>query len=215
MTTHTSQPFTDEIQARLISRILLDPGIPRQAPTVPTWQLPPHPLAEAQSSELSRFTDFAIIGSGVTGCAVAKTLLESSQSGQRTVTVFEARTLASGASSRNAGFLKSHIPTSFSNFVKEYGKEEAIVFSRFANRTSQKMRDLVAMQESDGDYTSEMRDVRCISAYRDKKTLEMVISSIKHYEESFPEHKGQFSLVDQGTLEKVVPETLQTDICFR
>ena len=190
-------------QGKLIDQILDDPGLPRPDPTVPTWQRPPHPLAETRSEELGPVTDFAIIGSGVTGCAVAKALLENSRSGNKAVTVFEARTLASGATSRNAGFLKSHIPTVFSDFIDEFGKDEAIVFSRFANRTLQKMKDLAASLEADGDYTSEMRNVQCLSVYRDHKTWETALSSIKLYEEWMPEDKVSFSTVDSETLKKV------------
>ena len=47
-------------------------------------------------------TTYAIIGSGVTACSVAKNLLEDPRSGADRVTTFEARTLCSGATGRTS-----------------------------------------------------------------------------------------------------------------
>ena len=64
-------------QTSFISKLASDPGLPQLNPTVSAWQVPEHPpLATIQSSSLPGETDTIIIGSGITACSVAKTLLE-------------------------------------------------------------------------------------------------------------------------------------------
>ncbi|KIX98631.1 uncharacterized protein Z520_05932 [Fonsecaea multimorphosa CBS 102226] len=203
MAAHGVPLFPDDVKSRMISQILLDPQIPRRNPTTPAWQVPPHPLAAVQSEKLGQFTDFAIIGSGVTGCSVAKTLLESPESGNRNVTIFEARTLSSGATSRNAGFLMSHIPKYFAEFVEGSGKEEAITLARFCDRTVQKMVDLITAQGPGAESTVQMRNVECILAYNETSLMENEIASFKVYQESFPEERDLYSILDRESIEKV------------
>lgn len=203
MTNEESLSFPAKVKSKLVGQMLLDPGIPKENPTVPTWQLPTHPLANVQSKQLSRVTDFAIIGAGITGCAVAKTLLESPHLGNRSVTVLEARTMAGGATSRNAGFLKSHVLSSFQHFVEEYGKDEAIVFSHYCNRTLQKMDDLITAQGPSGEKASERRNVQCILAYKDKTLMERAITSTELHQKSVHEQNKRILILDQETLEKV------------
>lgn len=82
--------------------ITADPGLPRPNPTQSFWQMPPHPeLSTIQSPELPKETDIVIIGSGITGCSVARALLEEEPLGPVHVTILEARTLTSGATGRN------------------------------------------------------------------------------------------------------------------
>lgn len=103
MVSFTRPVFPDDVKSKLGSQLHLDPQVPSARPTMPTWQLPPHPLANIQSESLAADTEFAIIGSGATGCSVAKNLLENALSGNSTVTVLEVRTLTSGATSRKTG----------------------------------------------------------------------------------------------------------------
>ena len=95
------------------TRLTIDPGLPRDKPTTSFWQQPLHPLADVASETLPGRTDVLIIGSGITGCSVAKTILE--QDNALTVTILEARALVSGASSRNGGHIVS---PSFGDFIQ-------------------------------------------------------------------------------------------------
>jgi hypothetical protein len=190
--------FPDDVKDKLASQIHLDPQIPRNEPTVPTWQMPPHSLANVQSENLSPVTDMAIIGSGVTGCSAVSSLLESPLLGNRTVTVYEARSLTSGATSRNAGFLLSHIPKYFKDMVEGYGREEAIRIARLCNRTLEKMSELAASEAN-----CELRSVYAILAYPEEEALQACLESIQLYEETFPEQKGLYSTITRETAEKV------------
>lgn len=195
--------FPDNVKAKLISQIHMDPQIPQNDTTVATWQLPPHPLSEIQSDHLSPTTDMAIIGSGVTGCSVSSNLLENPRLGNQTLTVFEARTLTSGATSRNARFLLSHIPKYFKEMMEGYGEERAIAIARLCNRTLEKMLKLATSEGPDVEKASEKRAVQAILAYEEEEALEACLESVQLYEKVFPEAKGLYSRITRETAEKV------------
>ncbi|KAJ4287420.1 hypothetical protein N0V88_007692 [Collariella sp. IMI 366227] len=75
---------------------------PRANPTVSYWQNPPDALADHRTTpELPSSADTVIIGSGITGAAVAWHLLEAGCPGS-SILILEARQACSGATGRNA-----------------------------------------------------------------------------------------------------------------
>lgn len=189
----TDSQFLDEANARVRSQIMMDPGLPPQYPTVPTWQIPPHRTAAIQSTKVCSVTDFAVIGSGVTGCSVAQTLLEDSRSEDKTVIVFEARTIASGATGRNAGFLQSHIPRQFKSLVEKFGRDEAMAIAKFCKRTLQKMHNLIEFGGTELREASEIRKVRFLAVFRDEPVFDTANASVQSYEEAFPDEEGMYT----------------------
>nr|ABA70585.1 hypothetical protein [Penicillium chrysogenum] len=108
-----------ELLLKLASQVIQDPGIPVPNPTVSAWQEPAHPCATIQSKDLPRYTDCAIIGSGITGCSAAKTILESDSRGSiRRSPCLKLVSLTTGATSRNGGFLLSHAPQFYERFAE-------------------------------------------------------------------------------------------------
>lgn len=84
----------------LSDRISSSPGIPVQNSSVPFWTVPNSPIAQhGADKELPEDADVVIIGSGITGASIAKTILENSESPIRVV-MLEARDACSGASGR-------------------------------------------------------------------------------------------------------------------
>ena len=74
--------------------------LPRSNPTTSYWQDPPDEIADHRSTAtLPEEADVVIIGSGITGAAVAWNLLESDV--KRTIVMLEARQTCSGATGRN------------------------------------------------------------------------------------------------------------------
>lgn len=194
-----------EIKAKLVAQMHMDPNLPPDNPTIPSWQEPPHSLAEARSENLPPVTDFAIIGSGITGCSVAKHLLDSTISENPRVTIFEARTLTSGATSRNGGFLISNIPKAFAGLVDMYGKDVAIQIARYSNRTVEKVLELASSEGPALEMASEIRKVDTILSFQEHDAFAEAVASIRYYEESVPEDKGLFSIFSKEAAEKVRP----------
>jgi len=181
--------FIPELEAQLCA----DPQLPRNNPTESYWQLPPHPtLSDIQSGVLSETTDIAIVGSGVTGCSVAKNILDltSSSSQQYSITVFEARTLTSGATGRNGGLLSSFVPGDYSTLSEHFGHEQAVKIARYANRTLNKMYELGRSSE-EAQKISEVRNLLDVIGFEDDDSFKGALESLRLYEEHVPEDRGQ------------------------
>jgi len=92
----------------LSKRISLSPGIPELNSSLPFWTIPNSPIARhGADKELPQDADVVIIGSGISGTAVARTLLElhlqkhEHHTGSKIkVVMLEARDACSGATGR-------------------------------------------------------------------------------------------------------------------
>lgn len=197
MSTNKTSTVPQRIISRLITSALADPQLPRPNPTEAFWQIPPSNIANHQSSKLPSSTTYAIIGSGVTGCSVAKKLLENLPSDSNaTVTVLEARTLTSGATGRNGGHLLSPLPEEFGLMEKHYGTEETTKIARFANRTLEKMYELAEKADPEVREAAEVRKVRTVTGYWSREVFEEAKASQRRYEECLPEWKGDCNVVE-------------------
>lgn len=75
-------------------------SLPHTNPTTSYWQDPPEAIADHRTtSDLPLSADTVIIGSGITGAAVAWNLLQSENPGN--ILMLEARQACSGATGRN------------------------------------------------------------------------------------------------------------------
>lgn len=75
--------------------------LPHDSPTQSYWQDPPDEIADLRSTEaLPETADVVIVGSGISGAAVAWNLLQDSGSAP-SVVMLEARQACSGATGRN------------------------------------------------------------------------------------------------------------------
>ncbi|OTA59637.1 FAD dependent oxidoreductase [Hypoxylon sp. EC38] len=102
--------------------------LPRDNPTQSYWQLEPDEIADLRStSSLPDKADTVIIGSGITGAAIAFNLLSN---GARDIVMLEARQACSGATGRNGGHTKAASYRSFLDHEKEYGTETAVKIAR-------------------------------------------------------------------------------------
>jgi hypothetical protein len=190
-----------ELLVKLAGQVAQDPGIPVPSPTVSAWQEPPHPLATIQSENLPQYTDFAIIGSGITGCSAAKTILESELGRDKRVVVFEARSLTTGATSRNGGFLLSHVPQFYGQYADALGAAAAKEIAVFCDRTLEEI--IQVGKEENLDKVSEIRDVTTVSSYEDDEGFEKSCRSIRMYEEAVLGSKEKYTILDGETAKKV------------
>jgi glycine/D-amino acid oxidase-like deaminating enzyme len=190
---------------KILAQASADPGPPVANPTTSYWQLPPHPsLSSIQSEHFPETTDFAIIGSGVTGLSIAKHLLEHGKVSAAKITVLEARTLCSGASGRNGGGLATFVPYAWPQMCSQYGTEKAIELAKFMYRTLEKMHSLGRSNEQ-VKKTSEIRRTRDVTGFRDRETFEEMRDSFLSLEEAVPEAQLQVEVYDEAEALKVCP----------
>jgi hypothetical protein len=98
----TLKSISDSFSA-VSERISHDPGLPLPHPSRSYWCVPPSPLDRTlggqQEKSLSAYADVVIIGSGIAGTAIARTLLTAASTPLRVV-MLEARDVCSGATGR-------------------------------------------------------------------------------------------------------------------
>jgi glycine/D-amino acid oxidase-like deaminating enzyme len=170
----------------------IDPQLPRPNPTASFWQEPPHPtVSNAQSPTLPQTTDFAVIGSGITGCSVTKTLLEHPSLSGKRVTVLEARTICSSATGRNGGHLVSDTPDSFGHLAEMLGVEEAKKIAKFSFRSMDRVKEVISGLSEELKEKVQLREVTSVSGFGDVETLERFKASLAMFEEALPELKGR------------------------
>jgi hypothetical protein len=95
----------DAAYKELSRRINLSPGLPVAEPSIPYWAIPASSIAQHGSEEkLPPYADVVVIGSGITGTAFARTLLDSFELDCKDVApqvvMLEARDACSGATAR-------------------------------------------------------------------------------------------------------------------
>ncbi|KAF9526006.1 FAD dependent oxidoreductase-domain-containing protein [Crepidotus variabilis] len=123
----------------LYKRISASPGIPVPNSSTPFWQFPNSPIAQhGADARLPLEADVVIIGSGISGTAVARTLLEypshkaKDQSGATIhVVMLEARDACSGATGRNGGHACPNVYNEYADLKAHHGAAAAIEILRF------------------------------------------------------------------------------------
>ncbi|KAH8778391.1 FAD dependent oxidoreductase-domain-containing protein [Diaporthe sp. PMI_573] len=120
--------------SKVAARMKAAPGYPPANPTLSQWQdHPPFPeLVDIQTPGGPPPTaDIVIIGSGISGVAVARTVLHELRRKEgetltgRRVVVLEARELCSGATGRNGGHIKASAHEAFHGMVHKQGLDPA------------------------------------------------------------------------------------------
>ncbi|HYX50039.1 MAG TPA: FAD-binding oxidoreductase, partial [Ktedonobacteraceae bacterium] len=91
-------------------------------------------------------TQVAVIGAGITGTATALWL---SRAGLQ-VRVLEARSIASGASGRNGGFISSGTTASYAHVIERYGREQARRLWTFTVRNQEMLKGFIDELEQRG-----------------------------------------------------------------
>ncbi|KAK9780286.1 putative FAD dependent oxidoreductase domain-containing protein [Seiridium cardinale] len=129
------------------------PGLPVANPTTSYWQLPPHRIAEHRTTaELPTTTlfDYVIVGSGITGAAVAYKLFARDPS--LSILMLEARTAASGASGRNGGLCRAGWWLNHKYYADAFGEEETLKFEWLEEQNVQDIADFVREHDVDCDF---------------------------------------------------------------
>ncbi|KAH6685394.1 FAD dependent oxidoreductase [Plectosphaerella plurivora] len=184
--------------------IIHPPSLPSPEPTSSAWQNPPHPsISNAQSPVLTEATDVAIIGSGVTGIAVAHFLLNHPGPRPPRVTMLEARTAVSGATGRNGGHLVSDSDALFPGLVKSTGLEKAIETVRFSEANIRRLRLLASQLNMTDDEAAELRTVAATTAYEEEDIFEEAVAAVRQLEEAVPDRDLTYLVYGKEEAEKM------------
>ncbi|EXJ61615.1 hypothetical protein A1O7_02043 [Cladophialophora yegresii CBS 114405] len=155
-------------------------GFPQPNPTISYWQLPPHAIANHRTTPVlptSTTFDYVIIGSGVSGAAVAYKLLSGNPS--LSVLMLEARTAASGASGRNGGHCRAGWWLNFKEYATAFGEDEALKFEQLEEQNVQDIADFVREHKVNCDF----QDVETADAYYTARGWAEVLEVIRYREE--------------------------------
>lgn len=191
-------PAISRFLSNVSNAILQDPGLPQPNPTVSAWQVPVHPtVASIQSPLLPRRTDFAVIGSGITGCSVTKALLEHQAAAGAHVTVLEARSLVSGATGRNGGHLVTASGHTFGPLAKQHGLEAAKQITRFSILNIQHLMKMVRDMDQAAQEDCQIRDVEKVMAVGDDETWAAAKSSVLDFQKAVPEYSTYHRIIEK------------------
>ena len=186
---HLLKALSDEFNQAL-KRASQPPGLPNPTPTQSYWlKDPPFPeLVNVKSPALPQTADVAIIGSGIAGASIARSLLHerrrcNTNEGEKVI-VFEARELCGGATARNGGHIKPAPYESFTRFGKLFSKDRAAALTRFQVRH---IEFLVNLCRSEGIDAAEARDVETVDLFLDKPTFDKVTKEVTEMKTWLPE----------------------------
>ncbi|GME37126.1 putative FAD dependent oxidoreductase protein [Neofusicoccum parvum] len=173
----------------VLSRASQDPGLPAPSPTHPYWlDDPPFPeLVDARSDKFPESADVAVIGSGITAAAVARTLLLEAQRKKAPlgrVVVLEARQLTSGATGRNGGHIKPASYADYGLLKKKFGADRAAAIIRFQRQHLQRIPDLCRAEHFD---IAECRDVETVDLFLDEPTFAKYSEQVEELSSVVPE----------------------------
>lgn len=126
-------------------------------------------VATLQSPQLAEETDVVIIGSGITGCSIARHLLQEYDS--LMITVLEARTICSGATGRNGGHMKAVPEFSYASLLSALEKEAADEVVRFTLANVDELLKVAEDLAPDLVASSEIRKVESLNLFTDEDAL--------------------------------------------
>lgn len=183
------------VHEQIVSLVTQDPGLPRKGPSVAFWQEPAHAISNIQSPQLPTEVDIAIIGSGISGCSVSRTLLSNPKLHKKRIALFEARALTSGATGRNGGHLVSPAAVDFAAVASLFGAEKAAEVTRFSFRNLERFHEFVSTLDDDLRDASEVRKVQKVMNFLEPATFEHFKDSLRQFSVACPELADQFKIL--------------------
>ncbi|KAF4605698.1 hypothetical protein EYR40_004487 [Pleurotus pulmonarius] len=202
----------------VVMKVAESPGLPVINASAPYWAIPPAPIARhgandpipplrGKAHELLEAhgeysdADVVIIGSGVTGAAVARTLLDwdaqrvREQGGQPIrVIMLEARDTCSGATARNGGHITPPLYHDYSSLKKEFG---ATVAKRIIRFRLAHLDEFLRVAEEEGLLIdSQARKVQTFDVFFDRETFLQAKAKLDEYSRDLPNEGKVYSALD-------------------
>ncbi|KAJ6602319.1 FAD dependent oxidoreductase [Mycena sp. CBHHK59/15] len=195
----------------LSNRISLDPGLPVPDPSVSYWCIPPSPLAGIGSSKdivLPLYADIVIIGSGISGTAIARTLLDchSKSANKDTplrVFMLEARDVCSGATGRlvclcrNGGHISPNLYQDYPQLEATYGASAAQQIIKF--RLAHLPAFLAVAEEENLLRDSQARKIQQLDVFLNDQLYQRAKKDLATYLSALPEQKESYKIYENRT----------------
>lgn len=156
------------------------PGFPVPNPTVSYWQDPPHRIANHRTTPelpVDETFDYVIIGSGVSGAAVAFKLLLRDP--ELSILMLEARTAASAASGRNGGHARPGSWKSIKTWVDAYGEDEGLKVGKMEQDSLNDLREFIHTY----NVSSGWQDVESADLYWTKEAFLKAVEVVEYQRE--------------------------------
>ncbi|KAL7267579.1 hypothetical protein RUND412_009830 [Rhizina undulata] len=192
----------------VLARIHATPGIPVGNPTTSFWPLlTPRPglsalkpLAEQDTPDAGDPVEIAVIGSGITACAIVKTLLASPKMSGKRIVIVEAREVCQGATGRNGGHIKE-IPFDSHRFLKKrHGKEAALEVTKFRLSHLEMLMRTAAEAGEEVVKECAVREVETVDAWFESEPWEDVKRRLEELLADCPEVGEKWKVWEGGAL---------------
>ncbi|KAK4942225.1 hypothetical protein LTR10_017982 [Elasticomyces elasticus] len=170
-------------------------GFPVPNPTISYWQSPPHPIASHRTTSILPTTttfDYIIIGSGVSGAAVAYKLLHRDPT--LSILMLEARTAASAASGRNGGHCRAGWWLNFKEYAAAFGEDEAIKFEQLEEQNVLDIANFVHEHNVECDF----QDVETSDTYYTEEAWTELLEVIRLREKAYRRRSDVKPLINRS-----------------
>ncbi|KAG6374444.1 FAD dependent oxidoreductase [Boletus reticuloceps] len=177
-------------------RIDTEPGLPVENPTRSFWMYPPSPIAR-HCSDLPQYADVVVIGSGITGTSVARTLLDRVHAEGKQLPVLlmlEARDACSGATGRNGGHITPSLYQDFAILRQDHGDAAAhkIIKFRLAH-----LHELRRAAEEEGVFEqSQWRQVETVDAFFNRDLFAKAKAQVQAYQQALPSEASYYRVYE-------------------
>ncbi|KAK7008002.1 FAD dependent oxidoreductase, partial [Favolaschia claudopus] len=195
----TLKSISDSFSA-VSHRVSLDPGLPHPNPSRSYWCSPSSSLdSRPKDATLPEYADVVIIGSGISGTAIARTLLDSQQGSDDVkeplrVVMLEARDVCSGATGRNGGHISPNTYQDYAELAAGYGSQAAqqIIRYRLAH-----LPQLMKVAKEEGLLeASQARVVEQFDAYLQEGTYQKARKLFGGYVDAIPEERNNYKMYE-------------------
>ncbi|KAF7292855.1 FAD-dependent protein [Mycena indigotica] len=197
----------DEIREyrKVQSRIESSPGLPVAQPTTPYWSIPVSSISQhGKDDKLPEDVDVVVIGSGITGAAVAHTLFSTGKLPK--VVLLEARDACSGATARNGGHITPNLFHDYQDLKTAYGGDVAKQIIHFRLGHLQELLKVATAEDILVD--SQCRKVETYDLFLDEDKYETAKVNLDAYLKDFPEQVSNWRIVKNIESLQVSPEVI-------
>lgn len=186
------QKINDQVSQKLSE----SPGIPIPSSSTPYWADPISEISDYRSADLvPEHADIIIIGSGITGTAIARTLLEEYDGLEpKSIVMLDARAACYGATARNGGHINPPLYIDYVELKEALGTEMAKKIIRFRLKH---LPTLLTIAGEEGLLTqSQCRKVDAFDVYSEKELFEAVKKDLAVYRADLPAESTKFRVVE-------------------